>query len=195
MGSCPKSDIGSRAACRAAGAGVNFCVRRGVTDLGRIQLLVFSLWLAELGPIPPEEACSTCRMAFILKDNLYLLSIGDGMTALCGDSPEKTIVLEEDKEDQFVNETYALSNEPNFSEWRSAVYPMNSFKGVLLSTDGVSENYQRKTRPLFAFSVLNSFVSMKSWNRRREITKILSRHVPGNLDDRTMICLHWEEKQ
>ena len=195
VGSCPKSDIGSRAACRAAATGVNFCVRKGVTDFERIQLLVYSLWLSELGAIPPEDACSTCRMAFTLKDNLYLLSIGDGMTALCSDSPENTIVLEEDKENQFVNETYALSPEPSFSEWRGDIYPMKSFKGVLLSTDGVSENYQRKTRPIFACSVLNSFVSMKSWHRRREMAKTLSRHAPGNMDDRTMICLYWEKKQ
>ena len=113
------------------------------------------------------------------------------MIAVCGDTVEQTVVLEDDKEDSFADVTDSLGFSFDPSVWHTMVLEQNVWHGVLLCSDGVSEDYKAETRPLFAWSVMNKLSSMSASLRRRELQKILKREAPGHCDDKTMIALCW----
>lgn len=192
VGSCSESEVGARAACRAAAQAVNMCLRLcGKVDFTLILPLLHNLWRVFLKNTPPESSRTTCLMAFTWQQKLYIAAIGDGMIAVCGDTVERTVVLEDAKENSFTNVTDSLGNSFDPSVWRTMVLEMNDWYGVLLCSDGISEDYKPETRPLFAWSVMKHFSSMPSSRRRRELKKILKREAPGHQDDKTMIALCW----
>ena len=192
VGSCSESEFGSRAACRAAARAVDTCLRFSrKADFALILPLLHDLWRVFLKNHSPESARTTCLMAFTWQRKLHIASIGDGMIAVCGDTVEQTIVLEDDKEDSYANVTDSLGYSFQPSLWHTLVLEQDLWRGVMLCSDGISEDYKTETRPLFAWSVMKSFSPMSSPLRRRELRKILKREAPGHQDDKTMIALCW----
>lgn len=191
VGSNSESHVGSRMACRAAADAANTCLRHSGADFELILPLLHDLWRVYLGAAPPESAHATCRFAFTWRENLHIASLGDGMTAVCGKSPEDTLIFEEDKQDSFVNVTDSLGPVSDISLWRTATLPLKDWHGVLLCSDGLSEDYRPETRPRLAWSIFKNFASMAPPRRRRELKKILSRGAPGHHDDKTIIALCW----
>lgn len=192
VGSCSESEFGSRAACRAAAQAVNMCLRFcGKADFSLILPLLHDLWRVFLKSNSPESARTTCLMAFTWQQKLHIASIGDGMIAVCGDTAEQTMVLEDDKEDSFTNITDSLGHSFDPSVWHTLVLEQNAWRGVLLCSDGISEDYKTETRPLFAWSIMKHFSSMSPPHRRWALQKVLKREAPGHRDDKTMIALCW----
>lgn len=192
VGSCSDSGLGSRAACRAAAHAVNVCLQYSShADFGLILPLLHALWVVYLKDTSPESARTTCLMAFTWRQKLHIASIGDGMIALCGDTVDQTIVLEDDKENSFTNVTDSLDLSFDLTRWHTMVLKQNNWRGLLICSDGVSEDYKPETRPLFAWSIMKKLSAMPPSSRRRELRKILKREAPGHQDDKTLIALCW----
>ena len=192
VGSCPNSQIGSHAACMAAAKAVDCSIRHNQNDFSLILPLMHSFWRIFLGTTAPDSARTTCLIAFTWMQNLHIAAIGDGMIAVCGNTADETIVLEEDKEDSFSNVTDALDSSFDISCWRTTVMKQENWRGIILCSDGISEDFRPETRPLWAWSVLKTFSSMPAAQRRRQLQKMLKHNAPGHFDDKTLIALCWE---
>ena len=190
VGSCRNSAAGSRAACRAAVAAVDHCIRQQIADPETISRKLHSLWLEYLGETAPDTACATCRTAFITGDKIYTLSVGDGMTGISSREPETTVILSDNGE--FANVTTALFSQYEPEEWRWQIFDKSDFCGVLLCTDGISENYKPQTKPRFVCSVINAFAPLERNRRRSELKKLLRKNAAGHDDDKAMICISWD---
>lgn len=195
VGSCENAAIGSKAACIATKKAINECIASGVFDFERIILLLHANWLVGLRDVPPETASSTCLWAFTYQDRIYVASVGDGIIAACGDSADRTLVLAEDKQDSFCNITDSLKPSSADSTWKTAILERSQYRGLLLCTDGVSEDYAPSKQPQFACAVLEQFSMLPSRIRRRKIVNLLkTKHAPGHFDDKTMICIWWGDE-
>lgn len=189
VGSCPNSAAGSQNACRAAVLAADHYLRKGIVDYEKISSLLHKLWLESLEE-SADTACTTCRTAFLFGGYIHTLSLGDGMTALCGTTPETTVILQDEK--HFVNETSALSSVFSFQEWQCGASPQKDFCGVLLCTDGVSERYKKKTRPLFACAVMENLAPLERRKRYAQLKKLLKKITAEHDDDKTIIGISWK---
>ncbi len=192
VGSCENAATGSRIACLAAKKAINECIASGVFDFERILLLLHVNWLVGLKDTPPETAAATCLWAFTYQDSVYIASVGDGIIAACGDTPDRTLVLSEDKQDSFCNITDSLRPSSADSTWKTAILKRSQYRGILLCTDGVSEDYAPSKQSQFACAVLEQFSLMSPNVRRQKVMQLLkTKHAPGHFDDKTMICIWW----
>jgi hypothetical protein len=190
MGSKPSAAVGSRTACTAAIAATELWWRTRNSPQQALPALVESLWRAWLGPIPPDDARSTCLVGGISKrGSLVLAALGDGLALVASDGDEVEVVTPD--RSGFANETDALGSACRSSAWQVAVRPEVS-RGtvILLATDGVADDLVPERRVDFAREVVSSFGSLPRWRRQGALRRELHDWpTPGHTDDKTVAVL------
>lgn len=192
LGACSHSEIGAKAVCLAVLEEV--ASYEGQWDLpGRERFVeaVRDRFLQELAPLAPEECATTCLIAWRSGDDLRIFQLGDGMVgALRSDG--YVDLLEDDKSESFANLVRPLSAKTFASDWRICSIPAVDCLGVVLCTDGVSEDLCDK----------QGFVRELVLSAREEgadsIGMQLEEHlrkwpVPKHTDDKTVVCLFKED--
>lgn len=105
---------------------------------------------------PVKDCDATGVLAVVEEQWVHLFQLGDGF--LCGcwkfgqftagkDSPLQSILLRDEKEDRFLNETECLGNS---SGWRWKRLPRHGFCGVVLCSDGVEVQEERFSKALLS---------------------------------------------
>jgi serine/threonine protein phosphatase PrpC len=188
LGSKPSAARGAHAACAAAIAATAVWWQRRDTPAAALGGLIESRWRARLGPVPPDEARTTCLLAALdAQDRLVIATLGDGL-ALVADDHGAELITEE--RPGFGNETSALGAIPSDGAWRVAVRSMTPGTVVLLATDGVSDDLVAERRADFAREVVASFGSLSPWQRSPELWRALHAWpTPGHGDDKTVAVL------
>ena len=149
VGSCPKSQYGSAAACRAVVHAAKSWVKK---ERGMDAFLssIHSKWLSGIQPFVPRECAATCLFAICPRqaNRLQLGMIGDGLIAVLkkdGSYHE----LCEDKGDCFSNQTDSLSAHTQAGQWQTACLNQDECRAVLLCTDGVADDLLPERRADF----------------------------------------------
>lgn len=190
LGSRPRSADGAQALCAA--------VREMAEheaflwdDMMATAARIHDGWLWQLRErqVVPRDAYTTCLVAVLRDQQVYVLRLGDGFVGLRADGV--THLSFDVKEERFFNETDCLTEAFQPACWSVATWPCATLDGLVLCTDGVDifcegcsqqESYARFTE---------SFVAAYA-GRSREV---LATEVPvwlrdwRSADDRTIACL------
>lgn len=191
VGSKPKSDIGSKAVCRAVCESVRDYFHRyanaPVKDLIR---LIHARWNLEIAPSLPDECNATVLFAGFSNNCLILGRLGDGM--LCTKVSGKQVFMTDDKTDSFSNITECIGGHLHFDRWDVRKFDDCIPDYIVMSTDGISDDIIPEKLPSFVESFVHEFVPMSPLLRTNTILKMFQNWpVKGHSDDKTIACLYF----
>ena len=106
VGSCPKAEIGSKAAVASASK-VFESVRSNACDLADIPVELIAEWKQLLSDEFLDDCCATLKVAMKLGNQLTLISLGDGMLVMTSNGFK---VRSPSDEMLFANQTRCLSS-------------------------------------------------------------------------------------
>ena len=186
LGSKPRSDVGSRAACRAAVA-VSRCHAYDRRPFGTRRFLgeIRREWLAAIHPFDPGDCATTCLVATWSPRSVRLFQIGDGLAAaVLRDGRVET--LTDDKSESFSNLVTPLSETTKPGAWRTSCVSAAQCVGVLLCTDGISDDLSDSSG--FATACVADLASGEA-TAARWADMLENWPVPAHSDDKTMAVL------
>ena len=137
MGSCPHAAHGAEAAVRAALYSLRWWQELPGSPVEPVIRIMSQRWLLEIHPVPKGEAKTTLLATAVAEDGrILVLQLGDGailLEAATGVSRHAA-----GGHQDFANETLALGSQLTLEDWKWAVYPPGSLRGVVLASDGVA---------------------------------------------------------
>lgn len=190
LGSKPHSDHGSRVACRAVLNAAKYYRRNPSTDISEILSLIHYNWLKGVVPFHSSDCSATCLFAIRIGDEITLGRLGDGMIAVYGNTPDDSLVLSDDKDGSFSNYTSSLGQVVRAEHWDVVKISSESVKGIVLCTDGVSDDLIAEMRLPFVEGIYKTYARMGSRKCHYDIRRWLKEWpVPKHSDDKTIVCL------
>lgn len=134
LGSKSMSQYGSRALCECAVclAEESHCQ---IENPDSFLKCLHREWLIALDGHPVDECYCTALIVIIGKEQLYVFHLGDGIVAIKIDNGY--VISIEEKDDDFSNYTYPLTEELDLDDWVIFNKPFHELQGVYLSSDGV----------------------------------------------------------
>ncbi len=192
LGSRNFSHIGSNAVCDSVISCVKrFSQRPHEYTPERFVEAVRSGFLCKIRPHTDYACATTCLIAWRFIDALRLFQIGDGLIATIL-TDGSVAELRDDKEDSFSNLVDPLTEETKPSAWRMTEYHGDTWRGVLVCTDGVSEDLQDVAG--FVRDIVAENRGRGLHAASRSVRKVLSNWpVPKHTDDKTLACLVRED--
>jgi serine/threonine protein phosphatase PrpC len=194
VGSCPHSDIGSAAACRAVlSSASKYCRSRRKSrknKSAKLSKAIHQDWLRRLSGLSPRDCSATCLFAVVPNNGAVLLGmLGDGLAAALKTTGE-VITLSDDKTDSFSNLTSALSMEFFPAQWRFLFLPVRECRAVLLCTDGVADDILPEKTEDFVRSLILHYANLPEESVNSELAYMLEHWTTaGHTDDKTIVCL------
>lgn len=193
LGSKPLSHHGSREACNAVITSAKEYSKNPNGSLKDILRLIQANWLFSIGPHSADECSATCLFVIRCQSTLLLGRLGDGMIAAIDAHKNEHLLLADDKADSFSNITVCLSSRFRFADWEIIQLPADSFKAIVLCTDGIADDLIPDRMKAFALDIYDSY---KNKNKRSIslYTRRWMRNWPvkGHSDDKTIACLFRE---
>ena len=187
LGSCERSAIGAQAFCDSAR---DTFLEHDLpcSNPEELCLQLHMKWLQKLDGNHVEDCFATALFAVLRDGLLTMASLGDGFIAAILDDGT-SIVLMDEKENHFANETDCLQESFESSHWRVCCIPCNSLTGLVASTDGM-ELYpeDKESISLFVKSFCDSYKEMDSEQINEEICGWLGQW-PGTDDKTIAYCL------
>ncbi len=138
VGSCQKSDIGSQSAVES--------IRRVFSRLSKGEMdfekelvagTIIHIWKDLITDECINDYCATLKAAIKIRNDIFLISIGDGMLAVTSNGSWGMAPAEEG---QFINQTLCLSKDVKSSDFWISAFSLNTHQPyvVFLCTDGVA---------------------------------------------------------
>lgn len=195
VGSCPASEHGSSAACRAVVESIESWTLEGA-DVNALLERIYCNWLKWVKPFRPCESAATCLFAFRpVEGDMIFGMLGDGLIAILKNGGSY-VELCDNKEDCFSNQTAALSAETRTAQWRVTVIAQEECNAVLLCTDGVADDLRPESREAFVRWVFEKGQPLSIVSMTRGIRKMLENWpTPKHTDDKTIACLFRREEK
>jgi len=194
VGSCPKSDIGSAMACHAViETASKFSSYQPKPDIKEIIECVKSRFLENIKPFTPRDCSATCLFALRWEENVLMALLGDGMVAAIQNNGD-VIILGDDKSSSFSNLVSALSPKAQFTDWKTLQMRENDCMGIVLCTDGISDDLEDPKGFAKGFWESCQKVSLET-NIENTREMLLNWSVPRHSDDKTIVCMYRSEVQ
>jgi len=186
MGSRKHAKAGSMYACQA----VQNIIQKSSFDIPSRDLifLVYKQWLAFLGFIKPDDAATTCLIAWGKNSGeTRLFQLGDGLILY---EANESGQLSYRKNNQFSNETIGLGISRKFSDWAMKEILINKKnQGLALMTDGIGDDLIQTN--LFVHYMIRTLRNMKKRQRKRwMINELENWPTPGHIDDKTIAIIY-----
>lgn len=188
VGSTPKSDFGSRAACLAVMRAAESSIASAPVTADWIFDRIKENWLSLIAPLEPRECAATCVFALRLGDGVIRLGmLGDGLAAAVK-RDGAVVSLSCDKSDGFSNMTSAISRTTLAAEWQDISLPEDECVAVLLCTDGVSDDLVDGDG--FVKALVDAHCGIAPAEADRRVRAVLVQWpTPKHSDDKTIACL------
>lgn len=185
LGSRARAQDGSRAAVAAVPEALRAWVRYSDAPVEVLLGLVHLLWRAELAPIEPDEAATTCLFAVVAPDGSGLVAqLGDGLV-LVGDGAEAE-ALAKRPDDSFANQTLALGVTRRIGAWHWRRLAPGT-RRFLLCTDGVADDLLPDRHPALLDWLEQDLLSLPPQQRWRTLARELRDWpTPRHTDDKTL---------
>lgn len=185
MGSKPFSDIGSKTVVRTALDSL------GIAEEGDKEFVtsLYGRWLKRIKPINPGDAAATCLVAIRVKSNLIrLFQLGDGVILYRSNG---VVSVVSPPGNTFTNETTALGVSKKFSDWAITEVKLSTRgDGVILMSDGISEDLPQESLPDFMESLYQSLRKKSIRNRNTWLKReLLDWPTPGHSDDKSIAVI------
>ena len=194
MGSKQKAEHGARMACKAVlQSSKSFIV--AAKDLDEYAKEIVYLWNRLLLPYAAKNCRTTCLIAW--KDSnsndVLLAQLGDGMVLFRKKGVVQFLTHDYSK---FGNETDGLGAEFDVSSWTfSKTSLANVGDGVLLMSDGVSDDLQSEMLPSFYEWILKNVGSFSHRSGKKWLKKQLKNWpTPFHSDDKTIAVMLLKKK-
>ena len=189
LGSKPRSDVGSQAACLAVERAAE--AFNAAEEIAWPDVLLDDVrqeWLDILGEVSPDDASTTCLFALLTADGaLRLGALGDGCAAVA--KTDGTVVtLMDDKRHSFSNQTTSLSAHTSAGDWLVLEALAAEVQAIVLLTDGVADDLDDADG--FVLGLVHALASLPEDIATRDLADILDTWpVPKHSDDKTIACL------
>lgn len=194
LGSCPKSDKGSKAACLAVMDAARICCLRNNFNIEEFLRLQHAFWRFRISPHNPADCAATCLFVLRSAEVCFLGRLGDGMIAFLSDIPELSGILPDRETGHFSNQTHSLGLEFTPGLWQTINMKNDSLQAFLLCTDGISDDLKPEDRLDFVRSIYSNHLDMTISCRRGSLRNCFSKWpVPKHSDDKTAVCLFKEK--
>lgn len=194
LGSCPRADVGSLAACNAVNEAADFCFKSSSMESPDLPHVIQILWRLLVYPLPPQECSATCL--FVIREEngtVHFGMLGDGLLAAVKKNGEVELVTD-DKSDSFSNFTSSLSSASPANDWKIRRAPEDIYSGFLLCSDGIADDLMPESTGAFVQAVVERYKNYSENLRTEELHSWLnSWPVPGHADDKTIACLYRKE--
>lgn len=187
LGSHPMSHVGSRAMTRAAKAVL--CAGNSLPDHKSLPELLHSAWIHELGDVEPRIAGSTCLVVRAsATGRVVFAQLGDGLL-LVRSAGQTTVITP--RRQGFGNETDSLADRHRPEQWLTGEAELTKAgDGVLLMTDGVSDDLQESLLPGFFTSLLQDLRARSRRSGKRWLERqFVNWQVPMHGDDKTLAAI------
>lgn len=190
MGSKPFADVGSKKACEAVSLEIEAFVKNKKQSLSVLELFsqIVETWKKLILPHEAKDCSATCLFVFVTKHKILAARLGDGMICLLGKDETSSVVLSDNKDESFSNATQSLSDSAAANEFKYTFYERSSFRGIILSTDGISSDMENGKELSFADDLFSELRKMPSRKRIAFIQNMMENWpVPNHTDDKTLI--------
>lgn len=195
IGSCPKSDIGSKMACQAIVLSLQLMEKYALqSDIPMLIRLIHNSWvhLLKQKEILPEEASSTLLCVLKQGNLLTYIQIGDGL--IFGKCLHRNILLSfpnQEEEKAFANVTNALHSRFHIQDWRYHSFEQPHPFTLFLCTDGVSDDLIQGKEALFLDRLAELSKEQGLGSISAYMTDFLSKRWPTakHSDDKTIVFL------
>lgn len=187
LGSHALSHVGSRAMTRAAKKVL--CAGKSLPDHESLPDRLHGEWIRELGDLEPRIAGSTCLAARAsATGRVVFAQLGDGLLALRSAGQTKVITP---KRQGFGNETDSLEDRHRPEQWLTGEAELTRpGDGVLLMTDGVSDDLQESQLPVFFTSLFHDLRARSRRSGKRWLERqFMNWPVPMHSDDKTLAAI------
>lgn len=189
VGSHRTSEYGSQAACRAVIRAARSWRKKGEC-IDFLLTDILQNWLIEVEPFSPEESSATCL--FVIrprKGKIVLGMLGDGLVALLKtDGAYEELI--DNKEDNFSNQTIALSRNIRVAHWRTLEIDLEKCCAIVLCSDGVADDLLPDRRADFVRNLYEQGQKHAVVTLAREVRKMLENWpVPKHSDDKSLVCM------
>lgn len=138
VGSCQKSDIGSKRAVEVIRE-LFFRLRAGDMEFDQeiVADTIIETWMKHIEDESIDDYCATLKAGIKIGNELILISIGDGLLAITSNGIEKIAPLENG---QFANQTSCLNKNVKKSDFWVSVFKLDTYIPyvLFLCTDGVA---------------------------------------------------------
>lgn len=190
LGSKPKSDLGSKAACLAVIDAAKLYHRLPETKIEDLLKLVHLLWTMHIAPNSPDDCATTCLFAIRNDKTIFLAQLGDGMIAASKVGGEMLLLLDS-KEDSFSNVTFSLGANHFHERWRTSIAVSQDCDAIILCSDGISDDLLPEKRDDFIRELAQYYKTYSPKDRTMELHRWMKDWpVPGHSDDKTIACLY-----
>lgn len=195
MGSCKNAKEGAEASCQA----VLKIIKEYIKDGNESD--VFShpyTFLEEIYRARAEMLCqygldntnSTCLFIIVFSDRVFMAQLGDGILIAFDEEGIPVCLLEDSKNDKFLNETDGFNSVFQEENWKIALLSTKHISGAMLCTDGVelesSMDYVRLAHDIFTICQHSSNGICEA-----ELVKFLSQWPEhSNQDDKTLAFIY-----
>jgi len=191
LGSKEHSDKGSKAACLAVIEAAN-CYRMNYnSNFEDILRVLHAHWLVKIAPFSPADCSATCLFAVQIGREITIGKLGDGMIAVTNNPKRNGIVLSDDEQEYFSNQTDCLDSTFSSDKWESKTIDASECESIVLCTDGIADDLIPEERINFAQNIHAAYRTMAARRRSRDLARWLNAWpVPGHSDDKTIACLY-----
>ena len=191
VGSCHKSDIGSKSAVETIRRLFSLLRSRNVEiEQDTVGSTIIETWRTLINDEHVDDYCATLKAGIKIGNELILISIGDGMLAITSNGISKTAPLENG---QFVNQTSCLNKNVKSSDFWISVFRLDTHIPyvVFLCTDGVAngitEGQELELVRELETNIEGSFL-------KEELEKLVVSISDYSMDDRTVGVVKYERK-
>ncbi len=183
VGSCEKSDVGSKFACQSA-IRVFYELQNGnlIFDTDIIKKRLIDLWREQIGYDNPDLYCATLKAAFRKDDIIKLFSIGDGFLIVTSYS---NAVKAPDYHDFYTNVTDCLAAKTSPDKIWSKDFRLDVLTKfvVMICTDGISNGIKPGTEIEFVKEIENN---LSIDELEESLTNFMIMISENSFDDKTI---------
>ena len=191
LGSKPHSDRGSMAACLAVFDAAKCYRNYSKSNFNDILRFLHASWMVKIAPHSPEDCSATCLFAMQFGDKITIGRLGDGMIAVSPKLGVESVIISDDKQDYFSNQTDCLESTFQPDKWELMTFDASDYEAIVLCTDGISDDLIPEKRTAFVQELLATYTRMTKQKRSRDLPRWLHAWpVPGHSDDKTIACLY-----
>lgn len=191
VGSCRKSDIGSKSAVEAIRRLFPMLEARKIgTEKETIADIIIKSWKNLINDENIDDYCATLKAVIKIKNELTLISIGDGLLAVTSNGISEIAPMENG---QFINQTLCLNDNVKNSDIWISFFRLDTYVPyvVFLCTDGVA-NGITEGQELELVRELET--NIETALLREELEKLVISISDYSMDDRTIGVVKYERK-
>lgn len=191
VGSCRKSNIGSKSAVEAIRM-LFFMLRTGQVEImpETITDTIIKIWKDLINDEYIDDYCTTLKAVIKIANELILISIGDGILAITSNGISKNAPLESG---QFINQTTCLNENVKGSDIWISFFRLDTYISyvVFLCTDGVANGIS-EGQELALVRELET--NIEGSLLKEELEKLVVSISEYSMDDRTVGVVKYERK-